>query len=266
MVVFVSRSAQQQLLHSLIGSVHRAMAACPSVDETSKKSSSSPAAAVSSSSTTPAAIARRADTLLEWLCLHLAEHELPEGFDPRGKMLDVIQPGKNFSETAVTSSAAVESPTMPAAATVPTTTTAAAAAAANGSSISDPLQRRLLEYGFRRTEVASALEKTATIQQTQIVQTQERSVSQQQSQVGTATTADPAMLGPLGVLAQGLLTEATVETSAGGGGAAEASALRRGEVSQTEEEALEATNEEVESLQAIYADAVVVSQNMPKVG
>ncbi|CAN0476118.1 unnamed protein product, partial [Discosporangium mesarthrocarpum] len=34
------------------------------------------------------------DTLLEWLCLHLEETELPTGFDPRGRMLDVVRPGQ----------------------------------------------------------------------------------------------------------------------------------------------------------------------------
>lgn len=274
---------------SSIDSVRRAMAACPGVDGTSKKSSSSGGAStVSSSSASPAAIARRTDTLLEWLCLHLAEHELPEGFDPRGKMLDVIQPGRKNAEAALTSSTAVEgsggdsggtgSSSRPAtvrtAATAATTTTAAAdyadgdiPAAGGHTSTDDPLVRRLLEYGFGRREVMGALEKTTTMQHTQTAQTQERSVAQQQQQSAAATTAaaDEAMLGPLGALAQGLLAEATVEAATGSGGTAEATA-RRGGGSQTEEEALEATNEEVESLEAIYADAVVVSQNMPKVG
>ncbi|CAN0454145.1 unnamed protein product, partial [Discosporangium mesarthrocarpum] len=38
-------------------------------------------------------VGARVDTLLEWLCLHLEETELPTGFDPRGRMLDVVRPG-----------------------------------------------------------------------------------------------------------------------------------------------------------------------------
>lgn len=62
----------------------RAMAACPEPTPSNEKA------------TVATAIAQRADTLLEWLCLHLQEDELPKGFDPRGRMLDVIRPGQNF--------------------------------------------------------------------------------------------------------------------------------------------------------------------------
>ncbi|CAN0404510.1 unnamed protein product, partial [Hapterophycus canaliculatus] len=41
-------------------------------------------------------LGQRADALLEWLCLHLEEEELPKGFDPRGRNLDVIRPGQDF--------------------------------------------------------------------------------------------------------------------------------------------------------------------------
>lgn len=40
---------------------------------------------------------------LQWLCIHLEEDDLPEGFDPRGKTLDVIAPkSSSFSSLAAT--------------------------------------------------------------------------------------------------------------------------------------------------------------------
>ncbi|CBN75205.1 conserved unknown protein [Ectocarpus siliculosus] len=53
-------------------------------------------------------LGQRADALLEWLCLHLEEAELPKGFDPRGRNLDVIRPGQDFGVAAAIAGASTD--------------------------------------------------------------------------------------------------------------------------------------------------------------
>lgn len=43
------------------------------------------------------------DECLQWLCVHLPEDQLPEGFDPRGQTLDVLALGKGSSNGGTTS-------------------------------------------------------------------------------------------------------------------------------------------------------------------
>jgi trimeric autotransporter adhesin len=131
-----------------------------------------------------AAVRTRAAELLEWLCLHVDEGALPEGFDPRGRMLDVVQPGAKQAAkrtaTAATSAAASNAAAAGAIAGAsvkqasakqskqahkqPTiaTTTATDTAAAGGSAVAVParqltaLQRKLMQYGFSEAAVTAA--------------------------------------------------------------------------------------------------------------
>lgn len=259
--------------------VLRAMAACPGEktseeDNLATKTTPIPAPTFTSSTV----VSRRADTLLEWLCLHLAEHELPDGFDPRGKMLDVIRPGKKKPEATTTittitttTTTAVERGDDSGSTTQDLTTEAKilgvssdpgaeAAAAAEYDTVIGALELRLLEYGFGYAEMENAVNKGA-----------KRDVEEQVPQAAVAAAAEAAasggkerysntpaalMLRPLGVLAAGLAAEvdfAELGVRGGGGGG-----------NQTDDEAQEAVDEEVLSLEAIYGDDVVVSPHMPK--
>ena len=48
------------------------------------------------------------DECLQWLCIHLEEDELPEGFDPRGQTLDVVAAPKSRKEGTIASQATLE--------------------------------------------------------------------------------------------------------------------------------------------------------------
>lgn len=170
------------------------------------------------------------DILLEWLCLHLEEEHLPKGFDPRGRNLDVIRPGRIFSSpshmdgnngTGLSSSRIGE----------------------GKSGVS--MERRLLQYGFDRAEVMRAIAGAC------------KEGSGVGGEGGRGDSLDARMLGPLEVLASGLVPSGDVRRGGGRGG---------DDGFQTEVEGREAVEEEIMSLEAIYDEAVTVAPTMPLVG
>ena len=48
---------------------------------------------------------------LQWLCVYLNEDQLPEGFDPRGRTLDVVMPTKNTNKSSSSSTTMTSSTT-----------------------------------------------------------------------------------------------------------------------------------------------------------
>jgi hypothetical protein len=142
------------------------------------------ASSSSSSSSNSAAVTARAAELLEWLCLHVDEGSLPEGFDPRGRMLDVVQPGakqtvKRATTATTTTAGTAASTTAAAGATAagaavkqskqahkqPTATatrvTNGTSAAGGSAAVAAParqltaLQRKLTQYGFSEAAVTA---------------------------------------------------------------------------------------------------------------
>lgn len=210
----------------------RAVVACPGVDGET--------------------LGQRADALLEWLCLHLEEDELPKGFDPRGRNLDVIRPGQNFG----------------AAAAAPAVASAAAGNTGEGGGRGSPLpgvdaepvesvQGRLLGYGFGHAEVAGAISAAKGKEGGG-----GRGAGEDDG--GDRDSLDARTLGPLEVLARGLAaTAGSVRKPGGPGGGGRGGGVP--EEVQTEEEGREATDEEVMSLEAIYDGAVAVAPHMPEV-
>lgn len=185
----------------------------------------------------------RTDVLLEWLCLHLEEEDLPKGFDPRGRNLDVIRPGQNFA--APTPAAHVDGNND----TGLSFRGIGEGEGKGGVSV----EGRLLQYGFGRAEVMRA-----------IAEALEGSGVDKGGQRGDSL--DARMLGPLEILSRGLVSSGPSSVVSGdkrrggrGGGDAE-------DGFQTEKEGREKVEEEVMSLEAIYDEAVTVAPRMPLVG
>lgn len=193
-------------------------------------------------------LGQRADALLEWLCLHLEEEELPKGFDPRGRMLDVIRPGQDFGVTPNGGGGR-------AGGNGKVSGEALGKGGAEGiAEPADSVESRLLQYGFGHAEVASSIAAAAA---------GGGSAAGQGGKGGggdAMDALDARTLGPLGVLSDKLVAAAGPTRKHGGGGGSAGV-----EEVQTEEEGREATDEEVMSLEAIYDGAVTVSPNMPEV-
>lgn len=261
------------------------MAACPAKED-ANNNINAPAAC-----TPPTVIVdKRVDMLLEWLCLHLAEDELPKGFDPRGRMLDVIRPGQNFTEATTTATTTGRTgPTdIGGLGLTSKVETLGEDSVGDGSKsrttkgekgnvrgVGDsgeeeeeeeedaklgeagerigPLERRLLQYGFGRAEVIRAVATQGQAAHAGVP----RGNDKEDTDDGE-DALDARLLGTLGILAQGL--NAGSRTTSGAGGR-----IQDGVGDQSEAEALEATDEEVTSLEAIYGNDVVVAPTMPKV-
>ncbi|CAN0117900.1 unnamed protein product, partial [Ectocarpus fasciculatus] len=186
-------------------------------------------------------LGQRADALLEWLCLHLEEAELPKGFDPRGRNLDVIRPGQDFgaSSNSVTGGGGGGGAGPPAAAGEEE----AESGGGGEMAAADSVEGKLLRYGFGHAEVAAALAGTST-------------EAEENSNNGNL---DARLLRPLKILAGGLVPASARKQGGAGAGAAGLDAEL-----MTEEEGREAVDEEVMSLEAIYDGAVAVAPNMPE--
>lgn len=197
-------------------------------------------------------LGQRVDALLEWLCLHLEEDELPKGFDPRGRNLDVIRPGQNFGATAG-GAADVEGARTGGSAVLGVD----ASGGSGGVEPIESLEGRLLRYGFGHAEVARAVAAAGG-------EGGGEGGVNCASDGDNATTLDARALRPLKTLAGGLAAEAAgsarkLQFGRGGGAGTEDVDV------QTEEEGREATDEEVMSLEAIYEGAVSVAPRMPQV-
>lgn len=190
-------------------------------------------------------LVQRADALLEWLCLHLEEEELPQGFDPRGRMLDVIRPGQDFGAAPNGSGAGGNGEGSG----------AGLGKGGDGDKPVDSVETRLLQYGFGHAEVANAIAAAAG-----------SAAGQGRNGGGGGgggpkDALDARTLGPLGVLSDRLAATSGSARKHGRGGRGGTGV----EEVQTEEEGREATDEEVMSLEAIYDGAVTVSPHMPEV-
>lgn len=193
-------------------------------------------------------LGQRSDALLEWLCLHLEEDELPQGFDPRGRNLDVIRPGQDFGAGTTANSRGGGGRVANAA-----PGEKGGGSVADGDdreSAADSVEGNLLRYGFGHAEVAEAIANAAAAALVGPGGASEEKHRDDKS--------DASLLRPLEILAEGLAT-----TSIRKHGAGRATGLDA-EV-QTEEEGREAVDEEAMSLEAIYDGAVTVAQNMPEV-
>ncbi len=80
---------------------------------------------------------------LQWLCVHLNEDQLPEGFDPRGRTLDVVMPSKKSSNNI--SNQEVDLLTELFGLTILEATLLSASATKKSLSIRDSLQMTLLD-------------------------------------------------------------------------------------------------------------------------
>lgn len=184
---------------------------------------------------------KREDTLLEWLCLHLEEDELPKGFDPRGRMLDVIRPGEHVDAGTAASAGGVEVGGDGPSASSPSCEEDTGAEGGLG-----PLGKRLRCYGFGHADVREAI--AASVSAAGGASQGGISAGEGDEESGL----EARVLAPLAILVRGL----THESDHG--------AVVRGPV-QSLEEGLEAADEEAMSLEAIYLDDVRISLDMPKV-
>lgn len=184
---------------------------------------------------------KREDTLLEWLCLHLEEDELPKGFDPRGRMLDVIRPGEHVDGNTAASKDGVEVGRDGLSASSPSCEEDTGAEGGLG-----PLGKRLRSYGFGHAEVREAI--AASVSAAGGASQEGLSAGDEDEESGLEARA----LAPLAILVRDL----THESDQG--------AVVRGPV-QSLEEGQEAVDEEAMSLEAIYLDDVRISPDMPKV-
>lgn len=205
-------------------------------------------------------VGERTDVLLEWLCLHLEEEELPEGFDPRGRNLDVIRPGQNFGASVGGNPDANKAGTMSAAGRGISDGRSSGVASASVQA-DDSLEGRLLGYGFGHAEVAGTI-SASTSALAGLVGESGGDVSNK-GEKGIAVDWG-ALVGPLEAIAKNLATSAggASKRYRGGGGGVDGGSV---EDTQTEQEGREATEEEVMSLEAIYDGAVTVTANMPEV-
>jgi len=196
-------------------------------------------------------VGQRTDALLEWLCLHLEEEELPKGFDPRGRNLDVIRPGQDFGASVVKSSSSGGGGGGGGGDGGSGAVATGGAGDSSGGgggveSATDTVEGRLLGYGFGHAEVAAAIAGAGAA----------AGAAAGGGAGGEEGSLNARLLRPLEILAGGLATTAGRRKGRGGGGDEEV---------QTEEEGREAVDEEVMSLEAIYDGAVAVAPDMPEV-
>lgn len=102
-----------------------------------------------------------------------------------------------------------------------------------------------MQYGFDRAEVMRSIAEAC------------KEGSGVGREGGRDDSLDGRMLGPLEVLASGLVSSGDMRRGGGRGGE---------DGVQTEEEGREAVEEEIMSLEAIYDEAVTVAPRMPLVG
>ncbi|CAN0550056.1 unnamed protein product, partial [Ectocarpus sp. 12 AP-2014] len=179
---------------------------------------------------------------LEWLCLHLEEAELPKGFDPRGRNLDVIRPGQDFGTSSNSVSGSGGGGGGVAGAVAAAAEEEAGSGGGGEVAAADSVEGKLLRYGFGHAEVAAAIAGAST-----------------EEEDNGKDDLDARLLRPLKILAGDLVPASARKQGGGGGGAAGLDAEL-----MTEEEGREAVDEEVMSLEAIYDGAVAVAPNMPE--
>ena len=196
---------------------------------------------------------QRSDALLEWLCLHLEEKELPKGFDPRGGNLDVIRPGQDFGATRADAQGAEARGVSATAQRGGGGGWGGEGGGGGGAESVDSVEARLLRYGFGHSEVARAISATGG--------TGKGGEVGEGGDAQDSGTLDAQMLRPLEVIAAGVASAIESQRKRGGGFSG---GVVPAEV-QTEEEGRESTEEEVMSLEAIYEGAVTIAPDMPEV-
>ena len=83
------------------------------------------------------------DECLQWLCIHLDEHQLPEGFDPRGRTLDVVLAPTKKDPTTTTTTTTMSPEASALVATYGLTKAEALLVLGNNSEKSLPMEERV---------------------------------------------------------------------------------------------------------------------------